>query len=236
MLGPDAPNPNGHAVYYPGDNEADSGEEFELEYLGTGDGTYYVTGHAVLDSVTVAGLQLSKMPIGIASDMGSGVINNVKCDGIIGFGFGAQSYMTPDKTFMESIGSDLDQPIFALDLHSDGSGTIELGAIDHTAYSGKLIKIPINSKTAHWTVDDVTFDFNDDFAMPMVFGKNPQPDLLILQKFDCDSQIPEQTIQPSTHRLLMHIGLKCRAPEIWRETAVFGDILAEPYFQILTST
>ena len=171
VLGPNAPNPNGRAVYYPADNNADPGEAFNINYQGTGDGNDYVSGNAALDSVTVAGLQIPNVPLDVATDVGS-VVTSAPYDGIIGFGFQGQNSIRPDQsqTFMELAVPNLDQPIFALDLYPDGSGTIELGATDDTAYSGDLMSIPIDGSTSSWIVDGVTFDFGNGFSMPMSFG------------------------------------------------------------------
>lgn len=111
------------------------------------------------------------MALGVANTLGSDFAN-MAADGIIGFGFQGQNSIKPDQspTFFETSQSNLDQPIFALDLHADGSGTIELGAVDNSAYQGELMSLPIDGTTSSWIVDGVTFDFGDGFTMPMSFG------------------------------------------------------------------
>lgn len=56
-------------------------------------------------------------------------------------------------TFFETAQSDLDEQIFALNLHADGSGTIELGAVDDLAYQGELMNLPFDGSTSSWIVD-----------------------------------------------------------------------------------
>lgn len=166
VLGPQAPNPNGQPVYYPGEKNANPGEAFNIRYLGPNN---WVSGDAALDSVTVAGYQVPRMALGVANAMGSDHIGHH--NGIIGFGFQGQNSISPDKskTFMEMAQPNLDQPIFALALHADGSGSIELGAVDDAAHKGDLMNLPVDGSTGSWIVQ-VSFDFGNGFNQQMSFG------------------------------------------------------------------
>ena len=66
---------------------------------------------------------------------------------------------------------ELDAPIFAVNLKSDGSGTLEFGAVDQAAYQGELVGGPVNAETASWIVDGVSYAVGDtSFAQQMNFG------------------------------------------------------------------
>lgn len=110
------------------------------------------------------------MPLGVADSIGSG-FSNLNFDGIIGFGFQGQNSIKPDQsqTFMETALPNLDQPTFAVDLHIDGSGTIELDAVDNSKFDGDLMSLSVDGGTNSWIVD-VTFDFGDGFMQQMSFG------------------------------------------------------------------
>lgn len=112
------------------------------------------------------------MPLDIATDLGSDNAEK-QFDGVIGFGFQAQNQLTPvqSSTFMEHAMEQLKEPIFAVDFRKDGSGTIEFGGIDDTAYTGELMSLAVNKSTSSWIVDDVSFDFGDGLTQQMSFGK-----------------------------------------------------------------
>ena len=89
------------------------------------------------------------MAFGVATTLGCDFANIV-ADAIIGFGFQGQNNIRPDQshTIFEIAQRDLDQPILVLDLHAGGCGTIELGAVDDSAYPGELMNLPIDSSTS----------------------------------------------------------------------------------------
>ena len=132
----------------------------------------FATGIAVLDSVTIANLQIPRMAIGVAAQIGTDEVGQ-PWDGILGLGFQTQNSIKPDQssTFMELAMGELDAPIFAVDLKSDGSGTLEFGAVDQAAYQGDLVGAPINVETGTWIVDGVSYTVGDtSFAQQMTFG------------------------------------------------------------------
>ena len=170
VLGATAENPNNQPVYTPADNNAYPGETFDIHYA-TGPQDF-ATGIAVLDSVTVANLQVPRMALGVATQIGTDDVGQ-PFDGLLGLGFQAQNTITPDQspTFMELAMGELDAPIFAVNLKSDGSGTLEFGAVDQAAYQGELVGGPVNAETASWIVDGVSYAVGDtSFAQQMNFG------------------------------------------------------------------
>ena len=61
------------------------------------------------------------------------------------------------KTFFDTISPQLAQPVFAVNLKNDSTGTYQFGAIDNTAYTGQLTTVPVQSG-GFWQVASPTFN------------------------------------------------------------------------------
>lgn len=60
-------------------------------------------------------------------------------------------------TFMESVQHLLYHPVFAIDLKTKCSGTLNFGGINPAAYTGKLYNVKVDNSTSFWKVPNVTF-------------------------------------------------------------------------------
>ena len=130
------------------------------------------------------------MDIGVADFIGPAKASMLTYDGILGLQWQSDNTIRPDasNTFFELAQQYMDQPVLAMNLNQDGSGTMGLGSIDDTAYSGDLVTITIDNSLGandHWSADTVTFGVGDPtFTQEMIFGtfqhrifftmKNPQ--------------------------------------------------------------
>lgn len=156
-------------MYYPVSSNADPGETFDIQYVGENN---WVKGDVAIDDVTVAGLTIPSMKLGVANAVGSDNVGQ-EFDGLIGLSFGSQNTISPSPslTFMELALPYLDQPVFAVNLKGDGSGTIEFGTVDDAGYSGDLMGVSVDNSSSAWHVNGVTFDVGDQsFSQQMLFG------------------------------------------------------------------
>ena len=176
VYGPSAPNPAGRSTYNPSLSSTSTpryGESFNASY-GAGFGA---SGTVVADSVNIGGAVVPSMDIGVADNVGDVMFNApmASTDGLLGLAFKYGNAIRPDQspTFMEMVLPYLEQPVFAVTFKTDNSGTFGLGYVDDAAYTGTLIKVPVDNGTdGSWTVDGVSFGVGDpSFTQQMVFGE-----------------------------------------------------------------
>ena len=79
---------------------------------------------------------------------------------------------TQQPTLMEAIQSQLQQPVFTVNLKPDSTGKLEFGIVDHSKHNGKLIQAEINNQTnSDWEVDETTLTAgNAKLGQSMSFG------------------------------------------------------------------
>ena len=64
---------------------------------------------------------------------------------------------TQQPTLMESVQSQLQQPVFTVNFKPDSTGNLEFGIVDHSKHKGTLIQAEVNNQTnSDWTVDGIT--------------------------------------------------------------------------------
>lgn len=180
----------------------------------------------------MAGLHVPHMPIDVATTLGSDNANQ-QFDGVIGFGWKSANLLRPVQSciFMEYITSDLAEPIFAVDFWKDGSGTIEFGRVDETAYKGQLTSFTVDNSTGTWVVDGVSFDFGDHQAQSMSIGKQHLLGFRLLRQLlltNVMTQTPARPALSSPSPPLPPTGPPCTAPSISAETVRSGYTLAAP--------
>ena len=148
-------------------------EQFNAHYGGSDS---YASGPVAFDSVTIGGVTVPRLDIGVADTVGSST-QQQPYDGFLGLGFKSANSIHPDSspTFVEAALQYLDQPVFTVNFKNDNTGTLGFGHVDHTAYSGNLISAPVsNATTMTWTVEGVRFGVgNQSFTQQMQFGTAP---------------------------------------------------------------
>ena len=170
VYGPNAPNSQNRAVYTP--TTLADGETFNAHYGAVYDQNTFASGPVAIDSVSIAGVTVDSMDVGAADQVGPG--EQQPYDGVLGLQWSGTNSITPDpsQTFFELANQQLDQPVIAMNLKGDGSGTMGLGYIDDAAYSGDLVGFYYdNAATGHYMADGVTFGVGDSsFSQQMMFG------------------------------------------------------------------
>ena len=64
---------------------------------------------------------------------------------------------TQQPTLMESVQTQLQQPVFTVNFKPDSTGNLEFGIVDHSKHKGRLIQAEVNNQTnSDWTVDGIT--------------------------------------------------------------------------------
>lgn len=75
---------------------------------------------------------------------------------------------------MEAAQRYLQQPVYTLDLQTDGRGTLEFGLVDHSKHKGALIEAKVDNTTSSWTVDSITLSAGKaKITQSMLFGMLP---------------------------------------------------------------
>ena len=109
-------------------------------------GENYLSGDVGTDNVTIGGLTVN-MPIGVATNVSQHVIGD-DADGIFGMAFGTSNQLGRGApTFMESVISQLDEPVFTFNLPVGDEQSLEFGKIDKSLYTGDLQTVTIQNGT-----------------------------------------------------------------------------------------
>ena len=122
-----------------------------------GDGTYGVYGVYGNEVITLGDISV-RMPVGAANET-VGTLLGPPDDGILGMGFSGPG--SPYITFMQSIKEQLPKFLFTLELHNSHPGSLNLGFVDDSKYTGGLQTLPIdNTSNGWWLLDGVTLSSN----------------------------------------------------------------------------
>jgi aspergillopepsin I len=147
-------NPNASATWA----SAPPPESLHITYSGG----FGVTGQMGTDTVAVGNLTATAMAFTAAANIS--LTSQWKAGGLMGFGFQANSRATPDAnpSFFESVKQNLDQPIFATNFKSGGSGNLDFGAVNEEAYVGDMtvLSVGLDSNPEFpnsWNVAGVSF-------------------------------------------------------------------------------
>jgi aspergillopepsin I len=125
----------GHAVYNTGNNGTGKempGSTWKISY-GDGSGA---EGLVYADKVVIGGATATAQAIEAATSISTEFMTE-NADGLMGLGFGTFNTIRPQPqpTFFESIKNSLQQPVFAVSLKKNASGTYDFGFIDPNKYT-----------------------------------------------------------------------------------------------------
>lgn len=139
-----------------------NGSEFAIRY-GSGE----VAGYISKDTVQIGDLKIKDQLFGEATSEPGLAFAFGKFDGILGLAYDsiAVNHIPPPFYNMIEQGL-LDEPVFAFYLGDTNNGTESVatfGGIDKSAYSGKMVKIPLRRK-AYWEVNLDAITFGKDTA------------------------------------------------------------------------
>ena len=138
------------------------GATFDVDY---DVGEIGANGIVGLDIVTVGGISVPDMPIGLATNItGEEHLISPDHDGLMGLGWPASQNTIavngepePGPTFMIAVQSYLDEPVFTADFRADHPKSLAFGFVNSSLYTGNLNTIPVDSSSGFWALNSVTF-------------------------------------------------------------------------------
>ncbi|KAH8883322.1 microbial aspartic proteinase [Thozetella sp. PMI_491] len=142
---------NGQALYKPASSSTSSrvsGATWSIVY---GDQSTS-SGIVFTDKVTIGGLTVSSQQVEAAQQVSSTFTRDSVTDGLVGLGFDNINTVLPTKakTFFSNIKSQLDSPVFTVDLKHQEEGTYDFGFIDSSKYTGSLTYTPVSTANGWW--------------------------------------------------------------------------------------
>ncbi|KAI9930361.1 hypothetical protein ASPWEDRAFT_106749 [Aspergillus wentii DTO 134E9] len=148
----------GHTVFDPSKSSSFKtmeGATFKISY---GDSSY-ASGEVGTDTVDIGGATVTKQAIGIPTTVSDSFIDEPSSNGLVGLGFSKLNTVQPDrqKTFFENLAENLDEPVLAASLKSNGVGEYEFGFIDHSKYQGDMVNITVDSSNGYWEFESARF-------------------------------------------------------------------------------
>ncbi|KUI63414.1 Endothiapepsin [Cytospora mali] len=110
------------------------------------------SGDVYTDNVALGSLVVSGQAVEVAKTVSSSFTENSKTDGLLGLAFSSLNTVspTPQTTFFDSAKSQLDSPVFTVDLKYHAAGTYNFGFIDSKVYKGDIAYTPVSSAQGFW--------------------------------------------------------------------------------------
>lgn len=158
-----------------------------------GDGSS-ASGDVDLDVVNLGGVTAPQQAIEVATQESSSFLSSGEFAGLAGFGFDKLNTIQPvkQKTFFDNVKDDLAAPLFAVDMKHQGStfsplpllwwkriqagtgltrartpaGSLDLGVIDKSKYTGELAYTAVNASRGFWTFTSPGFAVGDGAFNP----------------------------------------------------------------------
>ncbi|KAF2494086.1 acid protease [Lophium mytilinum] len=118
------------------------------------------------DVVDIGGATVTAQAVELATAVSQSFVQDTNNDGLVGLAFSKLNTVTiggaktPQKTFFDNVMASLAQPVFTVDLESDGSGTYEFGNIDTTRFTGPLAFVAVDATNGFWQFDSPGFTIN----------------------------------------------------------------------------
>lgn len=139
---------SGHTAFNPSKSSswsALSGYTWQISY---GDSST-ASGTVGTDIVNIGGATVTKQAVELATQVSSSFTQDTANDGLVGLGFSIINTVQPQqqKTWLENIQGQLEQPVFTADL---GANTYEFGTIDSSKYTGDVHFTTIDSSMGFW--------------------------------------------------------------------------------------
>ncbi|KAI0124190.1 secreted aspartic proteinase precursor [Xylariales sp. AK1849] len=143
---------SGQSIYTPSDSSTSalvSGATWDITYgdSSSSSGTVYT------DVVTVGGVSASSQAVEAAEQVSSSFTSDADSDGLLGLAFSSINTVSPtaQNTFFDNVKSDLDSPLWTVDLKHSEPGTYNFGWIDDTLYTGSIAYTDVDSTEGYWT-------------------------------------------------------------------------------------
>lgn len=125
-----------------------SGYTWKISY-GDGSGA---AGKVYADKVTVAGVTATSQAVEAATSVSAQFSQDVNTDGLLGLAFSTINTVKPvqQKTFFETVSSQLAKPLFSVNLKYHAAGTYDFGLIDSSKYTGSITYVDVDTSQGFW--------------------------------------------------------------------------------------
>ncbi|KAK5806386.1 hypothetical protein VI817_000644 [Penicillium citrinum] len=139
----------GHAIYKPNNGTKLSGASWSISY---GDQSS-ASGDVYKDTVIVGGVKASGQAVEAAKQISQQFVQDKNNDGLLGLAFSSINTVKPQaqKTFFDTVKSQLDKPLFAVTLKHNKPGSYDFGFIDKSKYKGSIAYTDVDSSQGFWS-------------------------------------------------------------------------------------
>lgn len=139
---------SGHSIYKPSNGTKLSGATWSISY---GDQSS-ASGDVYKDTVIVGGVKASGQAVEAAKQISQQFVQDKNNDGLLGLAFSSINTVKPQaqKTFFDTVKSQLDKPLFAVTLKHNKPGSYDFGYIDKSKYTGQLAYTDVDSSQGFW--------------------------------------------------------------------------------------
>ncbi|KAF9893236.1 Type I transmembrane sorting receptor [Aspergillus nanangensis] len=139
----------GHSVYKPANNATKmDGASWKISY---GDGSN-ANGDVYKDTVAVGSITAHNQAVEAAKEISQQFVQDRNSDGLLGLAFSSINTVKPQsqKTFFDTVKSELDSPLFAVSLKYHAPGSYDFGFLDKTKYKGTIKYADVDSSEGFW--------------------------------------------------------------------------------------
>jgi len=138
----------GHDYYKVDASKVKSGYSWKISY-GDGSGA---SGKVYADKVTVGGVTATSQAVEAATSVSAQFSQDVDTDGLLGLAMSTINTVQPQqqKTFFDTVKSQLASPLFAVQLKYHAAGTYDFGYIDKSKYTGPITYVAADDSQGFW--------------------------------------------------------------------------------------
>ncbi|KAF1950057.1 acid protease [Byssothecium circinans] len=141
---------SGHDYYTVNPAKEVSGARWRISY-GDGSGA---SGKVYADKVVVGGVTATTQAVEAATSVSTAFAQDVDTDGLLGLSFSTLNTITPtpQKTWFDTVRTQLAKPLFAATLKYHAAGTYDFGFIDTSKYTGALTYGNVDTSQGFWQI------------------------------------------------------------------------------------
>ncbi|WPH04396.1 Hypothetical protein R9X50_00728700 [Acrodontium crateriforme] len=149
---------SGHTTFDPSKSSTFKKYDGATWKISYGDGSG-ASGDVGFDNVAIGGATATSQAVELATSVSSQFVSDQANDGLLGLAFSNINTVSPtkQKTWFETIKSQLENPLFTADLEKDASGTYDFGNIDSSKYTGDIHYAPVDKSGGFWEFNSKSY-------------------------------------------------------------------------------
>jgi len=111
------------------------------------------------DKVTVGEVTATSQAVEAATSVSAQFAQSSATDGLLGLAFSSINQVSPtkQKTFFDSVKSQLAAPLFAVNLKYHAAGTYDFGYIDKSKYTGDITYVNVDNSQGFWGISGTAY-------------------------------------------------------------------------------